>query len=633
MQGAGTASNPYQVVNASQLLCMNQAAVGTEFKLMNDINIATSGVTVTPIAGFKGNFNGNGRTISGFEYFNALDDQVGLFDEFTTAVTIQNLTLSNFKVEGRDDVGALVGKINTPNGSTATLNQITFLTPVVSGNHRVAILAGSAERVLINSLVINKAALVGVSNIGMATGVSTAGFTLNSGQVDGVVSGSFYMGGLVGSLTGGVIDRVAVYANISVDANTAQLTANSMTFQQEIGGILGNVTSSAITRYYFLGTLNSTHNSSLYRSAGSIAGKSTASSFTEGYGGARSMTQNPAPGANVNGFVGDLVGGDNAFGQSYYMYSNLALPAASGNTPTVTTITANNANLQAVQTQFAEFDFNGTWKIPNLPFRLPVLWFQDSTTPFMSSAYNYTPTFSIIMTEPEDPIGNLFPNRTELQSSTQKTITFSSLLPAPITIKSVTTALGKSFVVSGGSCLTLDGVQNGTLSASNGVTAQPCQIVVDFLPDTDVSAVLNDLLIVEYEYTSALDGPIRAKLGHKLDGFGTTAKANLTNTSIQFNSVPSATNSDLQTLTITNNGLEDLTISGYELGTDFNQTFTADTTSCGTGTLAPSTSCTISLTFAPGSPGAFTNTMKVNYSGSIYTNSRSVTYTLSGTGL
>jgi hypothetical protein len=274
--------------------------------------------------------------------------------------------------------------------------------------------------------------------------------------------------------------------------------------------------------------------------------------------------------------------------------------------------------------------------VANAPFLMPVLaLMQNITDPFPGSSYNFLPTAPIVMTEIEDASGNLFANRTETPAtSIQKTITLSNFHPSPLKIKTIMIGVGRSYTVDPVSSCEILRNNNTNLSAGTGLSSQNCQIVVNFNPRTEVSAVLNDLLVVEYEYLNSYSGvnaQVRARIGHKLDGFGTTSKTTLVNANVNFSAVPIMATDD-QTITITNSGTETISISSLDLGTGFSSAFTVTSNTCTGASLIAAATCQIGVRFQPGSAGTFNNTIKVNYAGSMHTTSRSVTYSLSGVG-
>jgi len=461
----------------------------------------------------------------------------------------------------------------------------------------------------------------------MITGVSNTGLQVDRAQLHGVLSASFYFGGAVGGMTGGLLKNVGVYANLSVDANSIVL-ASAPNAQTDIGGIVGTVTSSAVQQFYFVGTVNGTSTS--YQSVGSIAGKSISTTYTEGYGAARSMTIVTDATKNVNGIIGNSVSG-NAFTSLFYLYQALALPTIT-NTPGITELTV--ANMSQVEAAFSTFDFTSTWSIASAPFRLPILTFQNQAAPFLTAAYNPAPTGPIMMTEPSDAAnGRMFASRSETAASVTQTITLSNYSSHTIRFKNISVAMGVSYSIdtASSSCVTLMNT-NQSLNAMVGMVPGMCQVVVRFLPRTDVSAELSDLVVVTYEYQNSLDGFVEAKVGHKLDGFGTTVSGLIADQVVAFNSVASVTGSDSKTVTITNSGTESISISGYELESGFSSAFSADTSGCGTGTLAIGASCNINGIFSPGTSGNFNKKLTIKYTGAIHTEEKSAVITFAGTG-
>ena len=131
-EGSGTKNAPYQIKSTGDL---NQLATdvnkgtnyeGTYFKLMNNISYSYStswnyaGSTennYTPIGGYQkffgGDFDGNGKTISGIRiYLNGNDHGDilrGLFGSITSTANIHDLTLADTRITGYNAIGGIVG--------------------------------------------------------------------------------------------------------------------------------------------------------------------------------------------------------------------------------------------------------------------------------------------------------------------------------------------------------------------------------------------------------------------------------------------------------------------------------------------------------------------------------------------
>ncbi len=147
--GSGTENDPYLILNPIQLNqlrhFLNQK--GVYFKMMADINLTEYLEDESPSMGwnpvgtssapFKGVLDGNGKTISGLRINRPNADNIALFAVGNSA-TIKNLTLKNVSIEGKDNVGALVGS-----GSSTIDNCI--ISGSVKGNKNVGGCAGDGN--------------------------------------------------------------------------------------------------------------------------------------------------------------------------------------------------------------------------------------------------------------------------------------------------------------------------------------------------------------------------------------------------------------------------------------------------------------------------------------------------------
>jgi hypothetical protein len=104
-----------------------------------------------------------------------------------------------------------------------------------------------------------------------------------------------------------------------------------------------------------------------------------------------------------------------------------------------------------------------------------------------------------------------------------------------------------------------------------------------------------------------------------LQGNGTST-ANLSNTALTFATTAVGSSSAAQSVTLTNQGISALTISGVQLSGDFSQTNNCP------ASLSAHSSCTIQVAFAPKSSGSRSGSLRVN------DNTASDIITLSGTG-
>lgn len=105
MNGAGTPSDPFQIVTGADLA----SATGPyHYKVMNDINLSSYD-NWNPVNVANGAvIDGNGKVINGLQISRTALTSVGLFGE--NYGTIKNLRINYGSVKGKDNTGAFVGR-------------------------------------------------------------------------------------------------------------------------------------------------------------------------------------------------------------------------------------------------------------------------------------------------------------------------------------------------------------------------------------------------------------------------------------------------------------------------------------------------------------------------------------------
>ena len=176
---------------------------------------------------FAGTFSGNGHTVNGL-YIDSTNNNVGLFGYVSSIARIQDLTISNSYVSGSTYTGAVVGLAAAGAG-----------TPVI-------------DNCVNNGYVVGKDGAVG-GILGGSFGVTVRNCT-NNGEVSSLASAAFSIGGIVGRLSGDVINSV----------NTA-LVGNSI-YQAYVGGIVGTHASGKIE--------NNVNYGPTFRKTGGVVGSS-----------------------------------------------------------------------------------------------------------------------------------------------------------------------------------------------------------------------------------------------------------------------------------------------------------------------------------------------------------------------
>ncbi|MDD4975785.1 MAG: hypothetical protein PHY93_15615, partial [Bacteriovorax sp.] len=199
----GSLATPYAVCNLSQLSALVTASSLTQhYRLLDDLNISPFN-TVSPIASFAGDFNGDGFSLYGANITTTTNSGAGL-------------TQGLFQV--------LTGELRNLNIAGVTINNNANPTDVGTG-----ILVGRNEGVIQN-IDIEASTISGESNVGMLVGVNTA--TISDINIDygNVAYGNINVGGVVGlaSSTSHIskIDSQAKISNYSIAYNA-------------LGGIVG----------------------------------------------------------------------------------------------------------------------------------------------------------------------------------------------------------------------------------------------------------------------------------------------------------------------------------------------------------------------------------------------------------
>ena len=143
----------------------------------------------------------------------------------------------------------------------------------------------------------------------------------------------------------------------------------------------------------------------------------------------------------------------------------------------------------------------------------------------------------------------------------------------------------------------------GTVAANNGT----CTIEVDFAPNSPGSA---------NAAVSIVDNATNSPQAVPLTGTGIGAVAGLSANSISFGAVGVGTTSSPMTVTVTNNGNQNLTISSVTIdpavGTPGDFAILNSSTCPTAGSMTPSASCTITVSFTPAVQGSVTGQIDIS---------------------
>jgi hypothetical protein len=246
--GDGTVGNPFQIATWMDLywLSRTSSAWGAEkyFEQTADITFPANIVKwdnnrgLFPIGSssmrFSGSYNGKGYTITGLIIKRPTQSYVGLFG-YTSRATIINTGLLGCSISGNNFVRGLVGY----NTNSSNITNCFSIGDIFGSNVVGGLIGYNIQSVISNCYSKgsvkgnNNGGLIGnnINNSTIANSFSTANVELNSG-------GTFYIGGLVGSLTSSTI------TNSYSTGNVIGITTNG-------GGLVGQVSSPTINNSFY----------------------------------------------------------------------------------------------------------------------------------------------------------------------------------------------------------------------------------------------------------------------------------------------------------------------------------------------------------------------------------------------
>ena len=263
----------------------------------------------TEFGPFTGWFDGNGYKMSDL-FINCPDrNYVGPFGYVGRSGVIENISIVNVTVIGKEFVGGLVGR----NDGTVTINSSS--SGNVNGTKDVGGLVGwnNYGHVMVNSY--STCSVNGTSSVGGLVGYNEG--TVSNSYSTGSVNGTEYVGGLMGEnhvggtvsnshhSTGSVIGTNFVGGLVGHN-NGATLSdsysAGSVRGSKYVGGLVGYNEGNAVTNSYSSGSVEGTS------SVGGLVGYNIQGSVSNSYSS-----------SSVNGddYVGGLVGHNNGIIVSY----------------------------------------------------------------------------------------------------------------------------------------------------------------------------------------------------------------------------------------------------------------------------------------------------------------------------
>ncbi len=177
----------YLVDNLADLMNISAFAYDNlSFKLTDDIEMITVGGFYIPY--FKGSINGNGKAINHLHIYQQLQDNIG-FIGFADSCSISNLYLDRVYIEGRNDVGAFVGRTSYQ-GDLNISNCHVY--GQIEGNDMVAGILGHAYYGEVN--ITRSSSNAEISSDGEAAGIACGATRIEQCYTENRVSGGLVCG-------------------------------------------------------------------------------------------------------------------------------------------------------------------------------------------------------------------------------------------------------------------------------------------------------------------------------------------------------------------------------------------------------------------------------------------------------
>ena len=232
-------------------------------------DIDLTGTEWTPIPGFAGTFDGNGKTITGLTINQPSTNNVGLFASIEDVGTVKNLKLDKVIVTANSNVGAIAGENRGTIENCSVSGSVTGL----SDNSCVGGIAGWHYGGTITDCH-SSATVEGIAYIGGVAGQSNDIITAcySTGNVTATknnTTGYSFAGGVVGYNTNGAI-LTACYA-----------TGNVKGDGHYVGGVVGDNSSTVTACYHATGSVAGASGST-----GGVAGRN----YADPYGGSSTLT-------------------------------------------------------------------------------------------------------------------------------------------------------------------------------------------------------------------------------------------------------------------------------------------------------------------------------------------------------
>jgi hypothetical protein len=239
------------VTNATELEAMTGS---TAYYLTQDIDL--TGVTWTPITTFTGVFDGRGYTLSNLTISAAASDNQAMFGTCGDGAEIYDVTLKDFTITGKDNVGALIAQHTT--AASLKVKNVDVINPTITcnvyGGGLIGYIAGVTDGGIYdcditNPIITATAGFAGGAFGDVEAGTLTEDFNIVDVNSTGgtVTSVESSIGGFIGYVQGGSTAEAYEIAFYDCACSTAVISAPTAS---QIDGYGGFVAYSSIETSY-----------------------------------------------------------------------------------------------------------------------------------------------------------------------------------------------------------------------------------------------------------------------------------------------------------------------------------------------------------------------------------------------
>ncbi|WP_069998543.1 S-layer homology domain-containing protein [Cellulosilyticum sp. I15G10I2] len=241
-EGAGTSeSDPYRIKTAADLAKLGELVNAGDsfsskyFELQNDLDLSAYGSSYDSGRGwvsigsesrpFQGIFDGGGYQITGL-FINRDADYQGIFGYVAEGGIIKNLGVANVNIKGKSNIGAVAGYVS----GTGTKVESCYSTGSISGTNYVGGLVGTADLSGVVQNCYSTSSISGTSNIGGVAGYVGALSIVQNCYSSGNVSGTSAIGGVAGSVdwNGAVKNCAALNPTVCSASEVGRVAGDNM---------------------------------------------------------------------------------------------------------------------------------------------------------------------------------------------------------------------------------------------------------------------------------------------------------------------------------------------------------------------------------------------------------------------